>query len=782
MVSLGETITIRASKFQTRYQTGDGRFAICAFTAKPAEKDKLPDGLRMYGTTAMFLASGRIPESDKGVQFALTGAWAKNKRGAGKKGEEKIFEVSRAVIAVPETENGVAQYISQNCKGYVAKTMAKQLAARYGKDAIRICAHDTDRVRRDFPKLNEKKAEMLATSCRAVLILDDLESLLGDANISRDVLDKIVDAYGDRTVEMAKNNAFQFVDVAGFAVSDKIALAAGMARNDARRIRAGVMESVRGVCKKTGCLCAETGAVLSTAYELLGNDVPAVAVQHGCETLCDSYALVKQGRWLYIKEDFVTERSLADHVARFVSAPADKEAEIEKAFVEWQRENSIVLGAKQAEAVRNLKYRISIVTGGPGTGKTTTLRAIMDVYHKVFKQDPILLMAPTGLAAKRMTDSTHMAADTIHHACGLVPANSASGFSPAKDCTIRPGFIGIDEMSMVGTHLFGFAMDAIPNRENTRIVLLGDVDQLSPVARGDALRDLIQCGLVKTTVLDCNYRQGADSAITDAAIKIREDRAFLQNACDFRFGEQLLFTDCKRDDLREEADAVIEAVVQQYLDGVAQFGVKGTIVLTPTHFDRGTPAGYLCKDVLNNIIRDKINPDDATKTSCKIGNQVFRTGDRVIQRKNTDDAINGDLGTIVRILNNTDGDMEVEIDFDGKPAHLLYGKKEMRDVELAYAITVHSSQGCEFPMCILPVSMSYGIMLTRAVYYTAITRAKTKLVLVGDQAALKRAIDNKRRGVRKSLLGPRIITKTKKYTASNASQETAMPVQQLMFS
>ena len=782
MVSLGETITIRASKFQTRYQTGDGKFAICAFTAKPAEKDKLPDGLRMYGTTAMFLASGRIPESDKGVQFALTGAWVKNKRGAGKKGEEKIFEVSRAVIAVPETENGVAQYISQNCKGYVAKTMAKQLAARYGKDAIRICAHDIDRVRRDFPKLNEKKAEMLATSCRAVLILDDLESLLGDANISRDMLDKIVDAYGDRTVEMAKNNAFQFVDVAGFAVSDKIALAAEMARNDARRIRAGVMESVRGVCKKTGCLCAETDAVLSAAYELLGNEVPAAAVQRECETLCDSYVLVKQGRWLYIKEDFVTERSLADHVARFVSAPADKEAEIEKAFVEWQRENSIVLGTKQAEAVRNLKYRISIVTGGPGTGKTTTLRAIMDVYHKVFPQDPILLMAPTGLAAKRMTDSTHMAADTIHHACGLIPSNNASGFSPAKDCTIRPGFIGIDEMSMVGTHLFGFAMDAIPNRENTRIVLLGDVDQLSPVARGDALRDLIQCGLVKTTVLDCNYRQGADSAITDAAIKIREDRAFGQNICDLRFGEQLLFTDCKRDDLRQEADAVIETVVRQYLDGVAQFGVKGTIVLTPTHFDRGTPAGYLCKDVLNNIIRDKINPDDATKTSCKIGNQVFRTGDRVIQRKNTDDAINGDLGTIVRILNNTDGDMGVEIDFDGKPAHLLYGKKEMRDVELAYAITVHSSQGCEFPMCILPVSMSYGIMLTRAVYYTAITRAKTKLALVGDQAALKRAIDNKRRGVRKSLLGPRIITKAKKYTALNTSQETAMPVQQLMFS
>ncbi|MFR9255259.1 MAG: ATP-dependent RecD-like DNA helicase [Merdibacter sp.] len=317
-------------------------------------------------------------------------------------------------------------------------------------------------------------------------------------------------------------------------------------------------------------------------------------------------------------------------------------------------ENSIVLGAKQAEAVRtNTAFHCD---RRPWPGKTTTLRAIMDVYHKEQK-DPILLMAPTGLAAKRMTDQ-HMAADTIHHACGLVPANSASGFSPAKDCTIRPGFIGIDEMSMVGTH-FRLCYGRDPEPGEHAHCALGDVDQLSPVARGDALRDLIQCGLVKTTVLDCNYRQGADSAITDAAIKIREDRAFLQNACDFRFGEQLLFTDCKRDDLREEADAVIEAVVQQYLDGVAQFGVKGTIVLTPTHFDRGTPAGYLCKDVLNNIIRDKINPDDATKTSCKFGNQVFRTGDRVIQRKNTDDAINGDLGPSCD-PEQVDGDMEVK--------------------------------------------------------------------------------------------------------------------------
>lgn len=782
MVSLGETVTIRASVFQTRYQSGDGRFAVCAFTAKPTEKEKLPDGLRMYGATTMFVGSGRIPKAEKGTQLVLTGVWAKNKRGAGKKGEERVFEVSRATVAVPETENGIALYISQNCKGYVAKTMAKQLAARYGKDAIRICAHDPERVKRDFPKLTDKKWEMLQESCRAVLLLDDLEKLVGTADVPRDVLDRIVDAYGDKAVEMAKGNAFQFVDVVGFSVSDKIALATGMSRHDSRRIEAGVMESVRSVCKKTGCMCAETDAVLATAAELLGRGaVSGDEIQQSCAALCDCYALVKQGRWLYLKEDFVVERSLADHVAHFASAPADKETEIEAAFQEWQKENSIVLSPKQAEAVRNLKYRISIVTGGPGTGKTTTLRALMDVYHKVFPKAPILLMAPTGLAAKRMTDSTHMAADTIHHACGLVPANNASGFSPAKDRTIQSGFVAIDEMSMVGTHLFAFAMDAIPDGKNTRIVLLGDVDQLAPVQRGDVLRDLIQCGVVKTTVLDCNYRQGADSAITDAAIKICEDRAFQGNACRFRFGEQLDFVDCKRDALREEADTVMEAVVRQYLDGVAQFGVKGTIVLTPTHFDRGTPAGYLCKDVLNNIIRDKVNPDDGVKASCKIGGHAYRVGDRIIQRKNTDWAINGDLGTIVRVLDNADGDMEVEIDFDGKPKHLQYGKKEMRDVELAYAITVHSAQGCEFPMCILPVSMSYGIMLTKTLYYTAMTRAKTRLVVVGNMGALKHAMDNKRRCVRKSLLGPRIITQAQKRAAAQKPKVEEQPIQTRLF-
>ena len=522
-------------------------------------------------------------------------------------------------------------------------------------------------------------------------------------------------------------------------------------------------EAIRAVGRKTGCLCVSGTMVREETNVILERSVSLDIIQQNIDALCASYDVVKQGDWLYEKDDFVLERLLARKLARFVTIPAEKEEEIEKALQKWQSEHSIVLSARQTDAVRNLKYRLSIVTGGPGTGKTTTLRAILDVYHEVFPHEQVLLMAPTGLAAKRMTDSTQCPSSTIHSACGLIPSTSSSGFEPQDECYITDGFIGIDEMSMVGEHLFGYTMDAIQLQKNTRVVLLGDVDQLAPVARGDVLRDLIACGMVPTTVLDCNYRQGKDSAITDASIKIREDKAYSEEGnCMLNFNDDdLSFIPCENDDLRAEADEIISFLVDEYLAGVAKYGVQGTIILTPTHFDKGKPSGYLCKDVLNKVVQERINPDTPTKASCKIGQQVFREGDRVIQRKNTSVVINGDLGTIQSITSDGEGDMQIQIMFDSKTEPLEYGLKDMRNVELAYAITIHSSQGCEFPMCIMPVSMSFSVMLTRAVYYTGITRAKKRLVLIGNHAALRRALENKRRGNRKSLLGPRIITKVK---------------------
>lgn len=770
MVSLGDNITFKATKYQTRYVSNDGRFSVCVFTAR-FDENIMPKGLKAYGPTVMFVVRGKIPESETGISFFLTGSWEKNSRAKPGTMDDKVFEVTKAVISLPEKEKQIAEFLVAHCKG-VGRRIAKKLASQYGAKTLQVCAHEINRVIADFPELASKYKVITALqkSCRSVMILQDLERLLGQVDVSTEALDKIVDEYGDRTVELAQKNAYQFVEIAGFAVADKIAIACGEPLNSDRRVKAGTLEAVKATCKKSGCMCAEVRASVENAKEILGSGVTTDDVNKGLDTLCSEYDLVKQGEYLYVKEDFVTERTLARQVAKFVSCPPAKEKEIELAFQQWQRENSIILSPKQSEAVRNLKYRLSVVTGGPGTGKTTTLKAIMDVYHKVFPKENILLMAPTGLAAKRMTDSTGKESSTIHSACGLIPANNSSGFVAQDGCMISAGFIGIDEMSMVGEHLFSFAMDAIACRPNTRVVLLGDVDQLAPVARGDVLRDLIQCGMVPVTVLDCNYRQGKDSSITDASIKIREDRAYIPGVggekCDLIIDDQFTFIKCADADLRKEADEIIEKLVEQYLAAVALYGVAGTIVLTPTHFDKGKPSGYICKDVVNVVIQDKVNPDDGKKASCKAGNQVFRVGDRVIQRKNTPDVINGDLGTIKEI-HHIDGDTDVLIAFDSRNDYLSYDLKQMRSVELAYAITVHSSQGCEFPCCILPVSNSYSVMLTRAIYYTGITRAKKKLILIGDEAALHRAIQNKRRGNRKSLLGPRIITKVKKNTTAN---------------
>ena len=328
----------------------------------------------------------------------------------------------------------------------------------------------------------------------------------------------------DEATTILRCEPYKTVSLLGFSMADKIAMSLGEDADSVRRMHAATVEAQKRACARTGNMCAEQDAI-KAQLQILTPEVSSEVMDKAIVEVAQTYDIVKQGKYYYDKSDFLTERKMAAKIAELACVKPSKEAEIEKAFIEWQQENSMILSPRQAEAVRNLKYRISIVTGGPGTGKTTCLRAIMDVYHKVWPSEHILLMAPTGLAAKRMAESTKTNSATIHKACCLVPADNNSGFVAQSECRIC-GFVGIDEMSMVGEHLFAFAIDAVLNSPSTRIVLLGDTDQLAPVSRGDVLRDLIQCGVIKTVRLDVNYRQGSTSTITDASIKIRENRAY----------------------------------------------------------------------------------------------------------------------------------------------------------------------------------------------------------------------------------------------------------------
>lgn len=714
-----------------------------------------PEVRRYGGMTAEFKATSQhIPvELLKKISFRLEGHWAPDS----KEENEKIFVAEKATEILPETESEVCKFLMRNCSS-LGKTMANHIVERFGMNTLDVCAHHCKQLF-DIPRIDDKVIAKLNDACLSALVRADVLKLLHGVDISPSAINTLVETYGNETIHVLENNPYKPVPILGFAVMDQIALAMGEPVDSERRMTCATIEALHIACQKTGSMCAEESAILARMAAL----TPQVSAERQKESLDDVakvYAIVKQGKYYYDKDDFLAERKMSAKIVELASAEPIKEREIEDAFIKWQKENAIILSPRQAEAVRNLKYRISIVTGGPGTGKTTCLRAIMDVYHMVWPEEHILLMAPTGLAAKRMAESTGMNSSTIHKACGLVPANNPSGFTAQGDCTIC-GFIGIDEMSMVGEHLFAYAIDAVLSSPSTRIVLLGDTDQLAPVARGDVLRDLIKCGVIKTVRLNVNYRQGSTSTITDASIKIRENRAYTGNTRNLVFDNEFRFIPVVNKDKEKEANEIMNHIVEEYLNGVSKYGMEGTIVLTPTHYDKGTPSGYLCKNRVNAAIQAIVNPKTDDKLCVEIGKQLFMVGDRIIQRKNTEQVINGDLGTIQSIA-QLESDVAVEIYFDSKGETLVYNNEDMKDIELAYAITVHSSQGCEFPCCIIPVSMTYGVMLTKPLYYTGITRAKKKLVMIGDEEALKYALQNFRKQTRKSLLGPRIITKLKK--------------------
>lgn len=732
-------------------------YACCIFTTcVKGQEDMFPPEVRRYGgMTAEFKATSQhIPvELLKKISFRLEGHWTTDS----KEENEKIFIAEKATEILPETESEVCKFLMRNCSS-LGKTMANHIVERFGMNTLDVCAHHCKQLF-DIPRIDDKVIAKLNDACLSALVRADVLKLLQGVDVSPSAINTLVETYGNETIHVLENNPYKPVPILGFAVMDQIALAMGEPVDSERRMTCATIEALHIACQKTGSMCAEESAILARMAAL----TPQVSAERQKESLDDVakvYAIVKQGKYYYDKDDFLAERKMSAKIVELASAEPIKEREIEDAFIKWQKENAIILSPRQAEAVRNLKYRISIVTGGPGTGKTTCLRAIMDVYHMVWPEEHILLMAPTGLAAKRMAESTGMNSSTIHKACGLVPANNPSGFTAQGDCTIC-GFIGIDEMSMVGEHLFAYAIDAVLSSPSTRIVLLGDTDQLAPVARGDVLRDLIKCGVIKTVRLDVNYRQGSTSTITDASIKIRENRAYTGNTRNLMFDDEFRFVPVAEKDKEKEANEIMNHIVDEYLNGVSKYGMEGTIVLTPTHYDKGTPSGYLCKNRVNAAIQAIVNPKTDDKLCVEIGKQLFMVGDRIIQRKNTEQVINGDLGTIQSIA-QLESDVAVEIYFDSKGETLVYNNEDMKDIELAYAITVHSSQGCEFPCCIIPVSMTYGVMLTKPLYYTGITRAKKKLVMIGDEEALKYALQNFRKQTRKSLLGPRIITKQKK--------------------
>lgn len=350
---------------------------------------------------------------------------------------------------------------------------------------------------------------------------------------------------------------------------------------------------------------------------------------------------------------------------------------------------------------------------------------------------------------------------TIHKTLGLIPADNDAGFDDSDGLSIDGGLVIVDEVSMVGIHLAKFLFDAVILKPDTRIVLVGDVDQLPPVSPGAVLDDLISCNRVTVTRLNRNFRQEAGSAIVDAAYAINEGNPNLV------FGGNFRMRVVENDNTEIETMGILDNVKRAFKWSMDEFGVDQTYVLSPKRKMKPKKDGKDCIDTvlstmyLNPILRDIANPAAPGKEFLKSGQRLFREGDRVVNLKNSAEVLNGEIGHIKKIMKE---DIPVVVvDFDDG-VEVEYTPDRLKELDWAYAITVHKSQGCEYDSIIYPTSMTHGAMLQRNLLYTAVTRAKKSAVIIGDKESLKKSIATVKSKVKKDLLSARI----QKYVDNNA--------------
>lgn len=700
------------------------------------------------GTTVSFTMTGEMqsPEYDS-QKFEATGKWHFDK-----KKNQYTFAAEFISAFFPKEREDCIEFI-RHCGARISSRVANLIIDKFGCD-LNYIAQCPDEVAASIKGISFKSACKLSNKVDLMAVTSNLITLLKPLGVDFSDITKIAREYGPEAADIISTNPYQMWHLVGFYTCDKIALAKGFEVDNSARLSCAVMYEYNILKNKAGAIMvyrpnleAATLNLLNSNYEngavspdVITMHIDKMLSNHSCVHNTISLPDGTKKEFFYSKDDFVSERDLARNICRISSieiSQNDKSAQDFLAFLEDWKEQGVTLSGRQKEAVANVAQNtISVITGGPGTGKTTCLKAIVDCYHQAYPDSPIVLMAPTGLAAKRMSDATNQRALSVHKSLGLVPsANSVGGFSQEAEPEDLSGLIIIDESSMLGIHITGFLMKSVVYTNATRIVFVGDIDQLPPVNQGAFFEDIINCKLLPVTRLDRNFRQEAGNTIIDAAYAINA------GASDsLKYTNDFVFVPMAENEIAEE-------IKKQFLKGAKEFGLKQTFVLSPTR-----RSGVLCTNELNKALQNLVNPAAPDKAFMKRGSTTFRRDDRVICLKNDPDLdiVNGDIGYVLNIARGESGDTELIVQFETHKVSFTPDKLE--NLELAYAITVHKSQGCEFDCVIMPASFTQKVMLYRNLLYTGVTRAKKKVILIGQEGAIKTAISTLPPKTDKSLL------------------------------
>ena len=683
-----------------------------------------------------FIAVGyELPQTDK-VSMMLDGEWTNGKHGV-------QLQVEACEEIVPQTKEGVYGYLSSRLIKGVGEKTAALIVDRFGADALRVLEKEPERlleIRGITPdKLEDIKASYAESRC-----VRDLMILLTPFNVTPTAAMKIYEHFGSRSVDILQNNPYELCQVSGFGFKrvDAIVQKGDTQLNAPMRIHGAIYAALDSQRSENGHLYLDADQLMKTAAGLLNEKiesdqrVKSEEIGSVLENMILKGEVVSSNGSIYQTLSFVHEDETAYKIAEMLSVPPIS-VDISEALRQVRQNLKLSLSQRQTEAVyMAFRSNLSIITGGPGTGKTTVLRAVIEVFQTLYPNKKILLAAPTGRASRRMAESTgRNDAKTLHSALGLLGDGVSIGKDKGKE-PLDADLIIVDESSMIDMWLARQFFQRV--RPGTRVVLVGDVDQLQSVGAGDVFRELIGCGLIPVTILNEIFRQAKDSRIAYNAKNINEDNSALD------YGEDFQFVKCKT---QEEA---ADLICRIFCDQVQKNGVEHVQIISPYRTD-----GLASVDNLNRCIREMVNPITGDILDLKAGNRFFRIGDKVMQTKNNAKASNGDIGFIRKMERNEKSGMKITIEFsDSRIAE--YGLEDMGNIELAYATTIHKAMGSEYDIVIMPILRSHAIMLRRNLVYTGITRAKQKVILVGQKGMLIMAIHKNDSGQRNTKLGVRI--------------------------
>lgn len=674
-----------------------------------------------------------------GQLLEIEGEWVKHP----KFGQQ--FKAMTYKTVAPTEISGIEKFLASGAINGIGPAMAKKIVAEFGEKTLEIIAKSPNELLK-VPGIGKKTAEKISTSYLEQSELTEIMVWLENHGISNTYAGKIFAKYGSFAIDIMEKDIyrlFQDIEGIGFLTADKLAFNLGIQREDKRRIISGIDYALMQLCNNGHCCIPEMALVDKTAKILqVNNQIIFTILKERIDIGSLNTEVVGGETLIYPPYLYYAEKKVATRLLQLQQATEPLSEDNLSLFIKvWEKDNQIQLAQKQKEAIKAcLHHGVLVLTGGPGTGKTTVIKGILSILKAQGLK--IRLAAPTGRAAKRLSETTGQKALTIHR---LLEANNLAqddnlqlGFSKDIDDQLDADVIILDEVSMVDIVLMHHFLNAVP--DGCRIILVGDTDQLPAVGPGSVLKDIIRSQKVPAIRLDEIFRQTQTSMIIQNAHIINAGRLpdLRKQYSDFVFYElnddtsitQKILDLCTKDLPHEGFDVL-----------------KDVQILSPMH-------RFLCGvENLNLMLQEQLNPKK-NQDELKYSSQTFRVGDKVMHIRNNyqKNVFNGDIGFIQDVNNE-----KLTVDYFD---HIVtYEKNELNELTLAYASSVHKSQGSEYKVVIIPLSTSHYIMLQRNLLYTAITRAKQKVIIIGSKKALMTAIQSNRTQKRYTLLAERLAHK-----------------------